>query len=231
MKVGGEGIIAGKNVLTKPSAARVVTSTFGVLAGLGGIWHGIGEVLQGNVAPDGIVIESWTQGPIATNMGGEPGMTIIPNLLITGVLCIVVSLAIIVWAAALVQRKRGGLVLILLSVAMLLVGGGFGPPLIGILAGVAGFGINAPLTWWQNHLPAKVRRVLAGLWPWVFGICAISGVLLVVGSLILVYFFEVNNPDFFVMNFFFTVLALLFTILTAIAYDIKNGKCSAAILD
>ena len=188
--------MAGKNLLTKHNAARVVASTFGVLAGLGGIWHGIGEVMQGNVAPKGIMIESWTQGPIATNMGGEPGMTIVPNLLITGILSIIVSLAVIVWAAAFVQRRRGGVVLVFLSIAMLLVGGGFGPPLIGILAGIAGAGINAPLTWWRSHLPADFRRFLAGLWPWVFGICALSGVLLVVGSVILVYFFGLNNPDF-----------------------------------
>lgn len=221
--------MAKKAVLASITAARAVASTFGVLAGLGGIWHGIGEILQGNVAPDGVVIESWTQGPIATNMGGEPGMTIVPNLLITGVLCIVVSLAVVVWAAAFVQRKKGGLVLVILSITMLLVGGGFGPPIIGILAGVAGVGINAPLTWWRTHLPVHVRQFLAGLWPWVFGICAVSGVLLVIGSLILVYFFRVNNPDFFVMNFFFTVLALLFTIITAVAYDIQNSKRGVAI--
>jgi hypothetical protein len=228
MKARGEGSVAGKNLLTKHNAARVVASTFGVLAGLGGIWHGIGEVMQGNVAPKGIVIESWTQGPIATNMGGEPGMTIIPNLLITGILNIIVSLAVIVWAVAFVQRRKGGVVLVFLSIAMLLVGGGFGPPLIGILAGVAGAGINAPLTWWRSHLPANLRRFLAGLWPWVFGICALSGVLLVVGSLILVYSFGVNNPDFFVMNFFFTVLALVLTILMGIAYDIENSERGVA---
>jgi hypothetical protein len=157
-------------------------------------------------------------------MGGEPGMTIVPNLLITGILCIGVSLAVVVWAAALVQRNKGGLVLIFLSVAMLLVGGGFAPPLVGLLAGVAGIGINSPSTWWRTHLPAKLRRVLARLWPWVFSICVVSGLFLVVGSLILVYFFEVNNPDFFVMNFFFTILVLLLTILMGIAYDIQNRQ-------
>ncbi|HAF70118.1 TPA: hypothetical protein DCL37_01955 [Candidatus Acetothermia bacterium] len=136
----------GKNALTTISAARIVASIFGVLAGLGGLTHGIGEALQGNVAPEGIVINSWTQGPIATNMGGEPGMTIVPNLLVTGVLTIIVSLAVIVWSVAFVQRKRGGLILILLSTAMLLVGGGFGPPIMGILAGVAGLGTKTILT-------------------------------------------------------------------------------------
>ena len=83
-----------KNSLTQRSAARIVASTFGVLAGLGGLTHGIGEVLQGNAAPSRIVINSWTQGPIATNMEGEPGMTIVPNLLVTGIFCIIVFLAL-----------------------------------------------------------------------------------------------------------------------------------------
>jgi hypothetical protein len=57
----------GKNAFTNISAARIVASVFGVLAGVGGITHGIGETRQGNVAPSGIVIYSWTEGPIATN--------------------------------------------------------------------------------------------------------------------------------------------------------------------
>jgi hypothetical protein len=85
-----------KNARAKFSAARVAASVFGVLAGLGGLTHGIGEVIQGNVAPGGIIIDSWTQGPIATNLDGEPAMTILPNLLVTGVLTILLSLAVLV---------------------------------------------------------------------------------------------------------------------------------------
>ena len=214
----------GKNTLTTFSAAKATASIFGILAGLGGLTHGIGEVLQGNVAPDGIWIYSWTQGPIATNMGGEPGITIIPNLLVTGILTIIVSLIAIIWAAAFVQRKNGGLVLILLSVVMLLVGGGVGPPIIGILAGVAGLGINAPLTWWRKHLSVNLRRFLGTLWPWIFGIAVINGVFLVIGSLILVYFFDLNNPDLFTNSFFFAVASLLLMIFTGRAYDIQKGQ-------
>jgi hypothetical protein len=211
-----------KNALTKLGAARVIASVFGVLAGLGGMTHGVGETLQGNVAPDGIVMNSWTQGPIATNMGGEPAMTIVPNLLVTGILTIIVSLAVIVWSAAFVQRKNGGLILILLSTTMLLVGGGFGSPIIGILAGVAGTGIRSPLTGWRKRLPVNGRHFLAKLWPWVFGACVMSGVFLVVGSVILVYFFGLNNPDLFSNSFLFVVLSLPLTILTGAAYDIQR---------
>jgi hypothetical protein len=212
------------------SAAKGTALIFGILAGLGGLTHGIGEVLQGNVKPDGIIINSWTQGPIATNMGGEPAMTIIPNLLVTGILTIFVSLAVVVWAA-LVRNKNSGRILILLSVIMLLVGGGFGPPIIGILAGVAGTGIKAPQTGWRKHLPFNARRFLAKLWPWVFGVCVVNGVFLVVGSVILVYLFGLNNPDLFVNNFFLTVLFLLLTVLTGVAYDIRNSERGIAVQD
>lgn len=36
------------------NSTRVVASTFGALAALAGVEHGIGEVLQGNVAPAGV---------------------------------------------------------------------------------------------------------------------------------------------------------------------------------
>ena len=208
--------------ISNNSAARIIASTFGILSGLGGITHGIGEMLQGNVTPSGIVINSWAQGPIATNMGGEPAMTIIPNLLITGLLTIAISSAAIVWSSAFVQRKHGGLILILLSVAVLLVGGGFAPPIMGILAGVAGLGINAH-KWWGARLPISIQHFLAKSWLWVFGICLINGIFLVVGSIILVYFFDLNNPDLFVNSFFFAIVSLLLSITTGAAYDVEKG--------
>ena len=214
----------GKNTSTNISAARIAASTFGVLAGLGGLTHGVGEMLQGNISPIGMFIDSWTQGPIATHMGGDPAMTIVPNLLITGVLATIVSLATIAWAAAFVQRKHGGAVLILLSIAMLLVGGGFGSPIIGTLAGIAGTSINAPLTWWRTRLAGNAGRFLAQLWPWVFGVAFINGVFLFVGAIILVYAFGWGNEDLYLNSFFFAVVSLLLTIITGVAYDLQSSE-------
>lgn len=212
-----------KNILTKLGAAGLIAIVFGILAGLGGLTHGIGEVQQGNVKPDGLIINSWTTGPIATNMGGEPGMTIVPNLLVTGLLTVLTSLAIIVWSALFIGRQHGGRVMILLSVALLLVGGGFGPPIIGILAGVAGTGIDAPLTGWRRRLPTNLRRVLARSWPWVCAVTILNGVFLVIGSVILVYVFGVDNAPLFTNSFFFAVLSLILTIITGRAYDVENS--------
>lgn len=203
-------------------AARLTASTFGVLSGLGGIRHGVGEIRQGNVKAEGIFIDSWTTGPLATSMDGEPGMTIIPNLLATGILAIIVSLAVIVWSIAFVQRKHGGLVLLLLSIVMLLVGGGVGPPVIGMLAGLAGMAINSPHPWWRTHVPLSIRHIFARLWPWVFGVAVVNGLFLFIGSLILVYWFDFDNADAVLMSFLLAVVFMLLCGVTGVAYDMQG---------
>jgi hypothetical protein len=112
------------------NATRVVASTLGVMAGLLGLEHGYFETLQSNLTPSGIVISA-IGAPCQVNEawhGCEPALTIVPSFFVTGILAIAVSLVVIVWATAFVRRKHGGMILILLSVAQLLVGGGFDPP-------------------------------------------------------------------------------------------------------
>lgn len=44
--------------MKRTSATRVVTSTLGVLVGLAGVEHGVFEILQGNVAIGGFMIDA-----------------------------------------------------------------------------------------------------------------------------------------------------------------------------
>jgi hypothetical protein len=117
------------------SKTRAAASIIGIFAGLSGASHGLGEMLQGNIAPSEIMIKAW---PELTVLAGEPAMTIVPSFLVTGVLTIIFGLLVAIWAAKFVQRKNGGLVLILLSIVMLLVGGGLFPPVFGVVAGIIG---------------------------------------------------------------------------------------------
>ena len=112
---------------------KVAAMALGVFTGLSGASHGPGEILQGSVAPNSIVFQAW---PNLTALGGEPAMSIIPNFLLTGILTIIVGVLLAVWTAKFISSKHSGLVLVLLSIAMLLVGGGIVPPLFGVAAGV-----------------------------------------------------------------------------------------------
>jgi hypothetical protein len=150
-------------------ATRLTVATIGTVFALGGVEHGIGEVLQGHVAPAGLLIRSWPHSDAFRVLDGEPAMTVVPSLLVTGVLAVLASLAFLVWATTSLQRRRGGLVLILLAVVMLLLGGGIGPPLMSVLLGLVATRVTAPLTWWRTRVPDAVRRALAALWPWSLG--------------------------------------------------------------
>jgi hypothetical protein len=206
------------------NAASATATIFGVLAGLGGITHGVGEVLQGDFPVDGLAIDSWTSGPIATNMGGEPGITVLPSALFAGALTLVFSTAVTAWSIAGVRRKHGGPVLMLLSSGMLLSGGGVAPPVMGVLAGVAGLGIARRQGGWVRRLPKRARRVLARAWPLLFAAGVVNGVFLVAGSVILVYAIDFNRPNLFLGSFYFAVLSLLLIVAAGRAYDAEQEE-------
>jgi len=197
-----------------------VASTLAVLAGVLGMEHGYFETLRGNVEPGGIVINAIGPPCQADTVwhGCEPAMTIIPNFFVAGVLSILISLAVLTWAAAFVQRKHGGLVLILLAVVQLFVGGGFTSPFFGILAGVAGTKIDASLTWWRAHLPVSSRRLLAKLWPWSL----IAYSVWFASAAILGYFFNELMLNLTPIVTVATPVLLLLIVLTAFAHDVQK---------
>jgi len=145
-------------------ATKTVATWLGIAAGIAGLEHGYYEILQGNTRPPGIMIVSMGPpcAPEEIWNACEPAMTIIPNYLVTGILAMLLGLAMIIWSVAFIQRDHGGLVLILLSIGLLLFGGGLFPPLIGIIGGAAGTVINMPIT----REPGNVARLTAKLWPW-----------------------------------------------------------------
>jgi hypothetical protein len=145
-------------------ALRTVVATFGVIVAVAGAEHGIGEILEGPVAPSSVVIESWPDARAFAILGGEPAMTIIPNLLVSGAVTITLSTILAIWALGYAHRPRGGLVLIGLSVALLLVGGGFAPPLIGVILGLAATRIGV-----RASAPGRTAQHIADVWRWALG--------------------------------------------------------------
>lgn len=146
-------------------AAGTVTSVrvFGALAAFAGVEHGLGEIVQGRGAPPAVVFESWPDVAAFEPLDGEPAMSLVPDLLVSGVLSVLIALALGVVAVLHPRRRRSGPLLVGLSVSLLLVGGGFGPPLLGVLAGLLATRVHAPT---PDHDPGPVTRAGARLWPW-----------------------------------------------------------------
>lgn len=149
----------------KVSATRIVASAFGILVGLAGIDHGIFEVLQGNEKPASLMIAAIGPAQRFWEYGEETALTVIPSFLITGILAVTLGLLVVVWAARFIDKKYGAGILFLLSVLLFLVGGGFAPIFLTLLAAFTAARINRPLRWWRRHVPAVIQAFLAWLWP------------------------------------------------------------------
>ncbi len=166
------------------NATRVTVSAFGTLVGVAGFEHGIGEILQGNIAPGGLMILSWPgDGPFRV-LGGEPALTILPNLLTAGWLTVLVSLIFIAWVIRSINSKHGSAVLALLSIAMLLVGGGVFPPVFGLILAVVATRIHSSDVQERKH-PSSWRLVIAKAWPWSLGMGVFTWLLMMPGLPIL----------------------------------------------
>jgi hypothetical protein len=197
-------------------ATRIAALSIGTLAGFAGLVHGYFEILQGNNRPISFIFPSMGPScvPEIAWHACEPAMTILPNFLVTGVLTVILGLLVMIWSVGFIQRKNGGIVLIMLSVILLFVGSGFFPPLIGLIGGVAGTRINKPLM----GKPGSITRFAARLWPWPLVILvAWSFIQYAVG-----YFFN----DLFKRNIVFGLLLIVtmlpLSIYTAYAHDALN---------
>jgi hypothetical protein len=151
-------------------AVRVLASTYGTLVGLAGIEHGVFELLQGHTKPDGLMIDAIGPAQRFWEHASETALTVIPSFLITGIFAIIIGVAVVIWSATMVHRKLGPVVLLGLCIVLFLVGGGFGPIFMSLLAFGAASRIGKPLRWWRAHLRGSLRALLSALFPWLLGV-------------------------------------------------------------
>jgi hypothetical protein len=204
----------------------VVASTLGVLVGLAGIEHGILELLQGNVTASSIWIDAIGPEQRFWEYASETAITIVPNLFMTGILAIIVGFLVTIWAMAFVDRKYGARILLLLSIVLWLVGGGFAPIFFIIFASVMATRINKPLSWWHAYLPVRARSLLAKLWPWspiALIVIFWTGVEIAIFGYPLLWVFNADLTYSIQWILGFLMLGLmLVVILSALAYDIQK---------
>lgn len=120
----------------------VVSGILGVVAALLGAYHGYGEILQGDAPPEGIVINAFG-GPDCAPEGPRncfPAMTILPtSFFIIGIATVIVALLTVYAAVDAVRGKFRGATLLVASILLLLVGGGFLAPILGIIGAVLAY--------------------------------------------------------------------------------------------
>jgi hypothetical protein len=202
------------------TASRTSISAFGVIVSIAGIEHGIGEILQGNHAPDGVMIESWPGSPFFRMLAGEPAMTIIPNLLVTGILAIFTTLIFLLLSTAWISKKIAGWMMILAAIAMLLSGAGMSPPILVIILSVATIIMNTPSKSKHPQQPSRFQQLCAKLWPGTLIFSLACWLIILPGLPLLDYYGEVNNPTLVMVIVCFAIGTLLLTLNFARARDV-----------
>jgi hypothetical protein len=195
-------------------ATKAVAMWFGMVAGIAGLEHGYFEILQGNTRPASIMFPSWGPqqcDPAIIWHACEPAMSILPSFLASGIITVLLGLAIMAWSTWFLQSRHGGVVLILLSIAFLLFGGGFFPPIIGIVGGLAGTQINRSL----SGRPGIITRLAAKLWPWPLVIFLVW----VLGQFPFGYFFNDFLKSIMVFGMLVILSSLPLSVYSAYAHD------------
>lgn len=205
------------------SARQLTLSAMGAIVAAAGFEHGVGEMIQGPVPPPTLMIQSWPHSEFYRSLDGEPAMTVIPNLLASGVITMVLSVALFVWMIRFVARRRSASVIASLSIALLFAGGGFGPPVLGLILAGAALGANSPLPWWRKRCPPAGRRILAGAWSPLFAACIAAWFAMLVGVPAMAYFFGIDSDALLLAVLATAVTLLSLALVSSFAKDAERG--------
>jgi hypothetical protein len=176
------------------NATRVIVTTIGVILGFSGFNHGFFEFLQGNTPTDGLVIQAIGEAQRFWALGTEEAFTIIPNFLISGLLSMVLGLAIVIWSLWFIQTTHGRTVFLVLFILLFLVGGGIGQIVFFIPAWAFATRMNKPLTWWKKVLPRSIWPFLSRLWI-ITLILSSTAILIGLEIAIFGFFPGMTNPE------------------------------------
>lgn len=131
-----------------------------------GLEHGIFELLQGLLPREELLIQA-VGAPCQPDKIWHaclPALSLLPNLQLAGMITVVISILLLYWAVFRIGHRLSFGVMIGLSVALLLSGGGFVPVWIGLSAGLAvQFDRRHP--GWIGLMPDNL--LVFGSWLWI----------------------------------------------------------------
>ncbi|MFP4023855.1 MAG: hypothetical protein ACLFVR_04945 [Thiohalospira sp.] len=199
---------------------KISVATFASILGIAGIEHGIGEILQGKIKPGTFIIQSWPNHELYEVLAGEPAFTILIGMpiYVTGIIAILVSALIIIFALFFVEKKYIIYIFPGLVLSLFLFGGGIaGPVLIGILLSFAIYCIIFDVLLFKKERPSW--KVLKSIWKIFYPLSIISWFSLWPGLVLLGAAGFI--PDFLIVYILssISIITFILTIFSALSSD------------
>lgn len=124
--------------MSKSSKSKIQLSlvTFGVIIGIVGILHGVGQIFQGSTIIETNSVkafpENWPNADMYSEMEGMPAFSIITGVpyYVLGIIALIVSTAMIVHSLFFIEKKYGLIIFALLNATLFLFGSGIGTPVV-----------------------------------------------------------------------------------------------------
>jgi len=153
---------------------RAIAATFGAIAGLSNMAYAVAEALEGHTRPTAVFF----------TLNGQPAITVLPDMLLTGVIGFCLSLTFTLCAILFTKRWQGGLAMLLISCLQIPFGAGLVRLFQAIIYSLVGTRIDRPLKLWTAILRQPSRSKFSRLWPASFIVCAILYVIHVLPGII-----------------------------------------------
>jgi hypothetical protein len=158
--------------------------------------------------------------------GEETALTIIPSFLVSGILSVILGIIVMGWAIFFIDHKHSGGILMMLSLALFLVGGGFAPIFMALIASLTATRINKPLRFWHRVILEKIQIPLGRIWRSVlvmFVILFIFSVIVAIFGWPMTYFFD-DETAFRHLNTLSLVMVgmMLLAVISSFAYDLQQ---------
>lgn len=191
--------------------------------------HGFFEVLQGNVPLETGKILAIGPAHRMWEYGGEPALTLIPNYLLTGIASLVISVSVFIWAIAFMDKRYNLYGVILLTVFMLLFGGGLASPTFMMLAILTTIYIKKPSKFFTSTTLGYRLKSLKILWPFSLYLLSVFVLIALIAGVSGYPFLMVFKPELAinVLRSYGLVVTFVFgpiTILSAMAFDAEVSE-------
>ncbi|MCF7924518.1 MAG: hypothetical protein K9L64_05360 [Candidatus Izimaplasma sp.] len=200
-----------KNAFKVSNPMKITTVILIAYSAIIGFIHGIGEVLQAGSKSNSYLIHALDVAePDQVWHAGLPAFSIIPDFLISGIITIMICIAIIIFVNLLIESDYFKL-FPFLFILLFLFGGGFVPPFIGIISS-AYFIIVKKESKLNKKQPSFSGKLIASLWIYL-----ISFLILwlpsswVIGWVFPAFMLQLSSVTFILFNIILPILLLIAT--------------------